>query len=134
MSDHDSPISIHGGGTLAKAIVSQENDHWSVPDGSILASWARRMVAFVIDVTIVYSVLNLSTGGMVANALNVRLWASSDFHYSVAFAAILLASRCIYPCICITPFETFAHQYILQTVGEEIDMPAILFLIIFFCS
>ena len=24
MGDHDSPISIHGGGTLAKAIVSQE--------------------------------------------------------------------------------------------------------------
>ena len=96
MSDHDSPISIHGGGTLAKAIVSQENDHWSVPDGSILASWARRMVAFVIDVTIVYSVLNLSTGGMVANALNVRLWTSCHFHYSVAFAAILLASHWLY--------------------------------------
>ena len=54
MSDHDSPISIHGGGTLAKAIVSPENSHWSVPDGAILASWARRLVAFVIDVTIVY--------------------------------------------------------------------------------
>ena len=74
MSDHDSPISIHGGGTLAKAIVSQENDHWSVPDGAILASWARRLVAFVIDVTLVYSVLNLSTAGMVANALNLTLW------------------------------------------------------------
>ena len=96
MGDHDSPISIHGGGTLAQAIVSQENDHWSVPDGSILASWARRMVAFVIDVTIVYSVLNLSTGGMIANALNVGLWASSDFHYSVAFATILLASHWLY--------------------------------------
>ncbi len=53
-------------------------------------------MAFVIDVTIVYSVLNLSTGRMVANALNVRLWASSDFHYSVAFAAILLASHWLY--------------------------------------
>ena len=96
MSDHDSPISIHGGGTLAKAIVSQENDHWSVPDGAILASWARRLVAFVIDVTLVYSVLNLSTAGMVANALNLTLWASSEFHYSVAFAAILLASHWLY--------------------------------------
>ena len=31
-----------------------------------------------------------------ANALNVRLWASSDFHYSIAFAAILLASHWLY--------------------------------------
>ena len=54
------------------------------------------MVAFVIDVTIVYSVLNLSTGGMIANALNLGLWASSDFHYSIAFAAILLASHWLY--------------------------------------
>ena len=53
-------------------------------------------MAFVIDVTLVYSVLNLSTAGMVANALNLTLWASSEFHYSVAFAAILLASHWLY--------------------------------------
>ena len=80
MGDHDSPISIHGGVTLAKAIVSQEQGHWSVPDGAILASWARRMASFVIDVTIVYSILNLTTGGMVTNALNITLWSSSEFH------------------------------------------------------
>ena len=57
MSDHDSPISIHGGGTLAKAIVSQNNDHWSLPDGSILAPWTRRVASLVIDVVIVNSVL-----------------------------------------------------------------------------
>ncbi len=96
MGDHDSPISIHSGGTLAKAIVSQEQDHWSVPEGAILASWARRLVSFVIDVTIVYSVLNLTSRGMVANALNVTLWTSSEFHYSVAFAAILLTSHWLY--------------------------------------
>jgi hypothetical protein len=96
MGDHDSPISIHGGVTLAKAIVSQEQGHWSVPDGAILASWARRMASFVIDVTIVYSILNLTTGGMVTNALNITLWSSSEFHYSVAFAAILLTSHWLY--------------------------------------
>ena len=53
-------------------------------------------MAFVIDVTLVYSVLNLSTAGMVANALNLTLWASSEFHYSVAFAAKLLASHWLY--------------------------------------
>lgn len=96
MSDHDTPISIHGGGTLAKAIVSQGQDHWSVPDGAILASWARRLISFVIDVIIVYSVLNLASKGMIANALNVTLWLSSDFHYSAAFAAILFTSHWLY--------------------------------------
>ena len=92
MGDHDSPISIHGGGTLAKAIVSQEQEHWSVPDGTILSSGSKRLVAFVIDVVIVVSILNLATRGMIANALNISLWASSDFHYAVAFAAIFLTT------------------------------------------
>ena len=60
MSDHDSPISIHGGGTLAKAIVSQEQDHWSVPDGTILSSGSKRLVAFVID-AVSYTHLTLPT-------------------------------------------------------------------------
>ena len=96
MGDHDSPISIHGGGTLAKAIVSQEQDHWSVPDGTILSSWAKRLVAFVIDVVIVVGVLNLATRGMIANALNISLWASSDFHYAIAFAATFLTTHWLY--------------------------------------
>ena len=78
MGDHDSPISIHGGGTLAKAIVSQEQGHWSVPDGTILSSGSKRLVAFVIDVVIVVSILNLATRGMIANALNISLWSSWD--------------------------------------------------------
>ena len=82
MEGHDSPISIHGGGTLAKAIVSQSEDHWSVPDGAILSSWTRRVVAFVVDVIIVYSMLSLATNGMVQNFLNLSLWISKDFHYA----------------------------------------------------
>ena len=77
MGDHDSPISIHGGGTLAKAIV-QEQEHWSVPDGTILSSGSKRLAAFAIDVVIVSSILDLATRGMVVNALNISLWASSD--------------------------------------------------------
>ena len=96
MGDHDSPISIQRGGALAKAIVSQDQGHWSVPDGAILASWARRLVSFVIDVTIVYSVLILASRGMVTNALNVTMWTSAEFHYSIAFAAILLTSHWLY--------------------------------------
>ena len=96
MSEHDSPISIQRGGTLAKAIVSQGQDHWSVPDGAILASWARRLISYVIDVIIVYSVLNLASGGMIVNALNITLWTSSDFHYSAAFAGVLFTSHWLY--------------------------------------
>jgi len=96
MGDHDSPISIHGGGTLAKAIVSQEQGHWSVPDGTILSSGPKRLVAFVIDVVIVVSILNLATRGMIANALNISLWVSTDFHYAVAFAVIFLTTHWLY--------------------------------------
>ena len=96
MADHDSPISIHGGGTLAKAIVSQGQDHWSVPEGSILASWTRRLASFVIDVVIVFSVLMVVTGGMIRSSLNLSLWISADFHYAAAFSAILLSSHWLY--------------------------------------
>tara|TARA_B100000683_G_scaffold153700_1_gene148541 strand:+ start:2205 stop:2774 length:570 start_codon:yes stop_codon:yes gene_type:complete len=95
MGDHDSPISIHGGGTLAKAIV-QDQEHWSVPDGTILSSGSKRLAAFAIDVVIVSSILDLATRGMVVNALNISLWASSDFHYAVAFAAIFLTTHWLY--------------------------------------
>ena len=123
MSDHDSPISIHGGGgtTLAKAIVSQGTEHWSVPDGAILASGARRLVAFVIDVTIVYSILDISTGGMVANALNMTLWASSEFHYSIAFAVILLASHWLYWRVTGVIFSRSLGQKILGIAIVKVD-------------
>ena len=44
MGDHDSPISLQGGGTLAKQIVTaEEGGHWPVPEGTILASGVRRI-------------------------------------------------------------------------------------------
>ena len=96
MSDHDSPISVHGGGTLAKAIVSQGKDHWSIPDGAILASWTKRFAAFVIDVVIVNSILMVATDEMVRNAWNLSLWISKEFHYAAAFTGIILASLWLY--------------------------------------
>lgn len=95
MSDHDSPISLHGG-TLAKAIVSEEQGHWSIPDGTILANWERRVASFVIDVIIVNSVLMVATDSMVMNAWNLSLWISGEFHYSAAFAGVILASHWLY--------------------------------------
>ena len=96
MSEHDSPISIHGGGTLAKAIVSEGKGHWNVPDGAVLSPWSRRVASFVIDVVIVGSILMLVTDSMIRNAWNLSLWASRDFHYSAAFAGVFLVSNWLY--------------------------------------
>ena len=96
MGDHDSPISIHGGGTLAKAIVSQEQEHWSVPDGAILASATTRAISFVIDVIIVNSILMVVTRERISYAWNLSYWTSEYFHHSAAFAAVLFASHWLY--------------------------------------
>ncbi|MEE2629676.1 MAG: RDD family protein [Candidatus Thermoplasmatota archaeon] len=95
MSDHESPISIQAGGTLAKAIVSQ-GEHWSVPDGAILASWMLRVAAFLVDVVIVNSVLMLISRQEIMNAWNLSLWNSADFHYALAFSVTILASHWLY--------------------------------------
>ena len=61
MIDHDSPISLTpvSGVTLAKSIVSeQENEHWNLPEGTILASGVRRGTSLIIDIVI--SCYNLS--------------------------------------------------------------------------
>jgi hypothetical protein len=51
LSDHDSPISLQGGGTLAKQLVAAEDGgHWPVPEGTILASGVSRVAAFSVDV------------------------------------------------------------------------------------
>ena len=79
------PISIHGGGTLARPLFlksrSTGRSRWHNP---FLGS--KRLVAFVIDVVIVVSILNLATRGMIANALNIS-YGFLGFHYAVAFAA-----------------------------------------------
>ena len=97
MDGHDSPISINKGSiTLAKALVSEDGGHWPVPEGTILASGVRRVVSFVLDTVIVSSILLLITGGDLINAWNLTLWASSDFHYSLAMLLILLVSHWLY--------------------------------------
>ena len=96
MDNHNSPISLHEGSTLAKAIVSESSGHWSVPEGTILASSIRRTSSFVVDVIIVTTILMVATQSMIWNAWNLTLWKSSDFHYALAFAVVLLASHWLY--------------------------------------
>ena len=77
MGDHDSPISLQGGGTLAKQIVTaEEGGHWPVPEGTILASGVRRIAALSVDIVIVTTCLlytspsprDLSTSRMPSSA------------------------------------------------------------------
>jgi len=96
MTDHNSPISLQKGQNLARAIVSEDNEHWSVPDGTILASGIRRVAAFTVDVIIVTTLLMFATQSMIRNAWNLTMWISPEFHYALAFATILLASHWLY--------------------------------------
>ena len=97
MADHDSPVSIHGGGTLAKQIVTaEEGGHWPVPEGTILASGVRRIAALTVDIVIVTTILMVAGGGQIIDAWNLPFWGSSDFHYSLAMAVIILAAHWLY--------------------------------------
>lgn len=97
MSDHDSPISLQGGGTLAKQLVAAEDGgHWPVPEGTILASGVSRVAAFSVDVVIVTTILMVVTGWRIMDAWNITLWSSPDFHFALAMAAILLTAHWLY--------------------------------------
>jgi len=97
MADHDSPIQLNvGGGTLAKQIVASEGGHASLPDGVILASGVRRLAAFTADVVIVTTILMIATDGRLLDAWNLILWTSSDFHFALAQALILMVAHWLY--------------------------------------
>ena len=97
LSDHDSPISLQGGGTLAKQLVAAEDGgHWPVPEGTILASGVSRVAAFSVDVVIVTTILMVVTGWRMMDAWNVKVWFSFDFHFALAMAVILLTAHWLY--------------------------------------
>ena len=97
MSDHDSPISLQSGGTLAKQLVAAEDGgHWPVPEGTILASGVSRVAAFSVDVVIVTTILMVVTAWRIMDAWNITLWSSPDFHFALAMAVILLTAHWLY--------------------------------------
>ncbi len=97
LSDHDSPISLQGGGTLAKQLVAAEDGgHWPVPEGTILASGVSRVAAFSVDVVIVTTILMVVTGWRIMDAWNIKMWSSLDFHFALAMAVILLTAHWLY--------------------------------------
>ena len=97
MADHDSPISLQGGGTLAKQLVAAEDGgHWPVPEGTILAGGVSRVAAFSVDVVIVTTILMVVTAWRIMDAWNITLWSSPDFHFALAMAVILLTAHWLY--------------------------------------
>lgn len=97
MADHDSPISLQGGGTLAKQIITaEEGGHWPVPEGTVLASGIRRIAALSVDVVIVTTILMVASRGQIIDAWNLTLWNSTNFHYALAMAGLILVSHWLY--------------------------------------
>ena len=97
MADHDSPISLQGGGTLAKQILTAEDGgHWPVPEGTVLASGIRRIAALSVDVVIVTTILMVASRGQIIDAWNLTLWNSTNFHYALAMAGLILVSHWLY--------------------------------------
>ena len=97
MADHDSPISLQGGGTLAKQILTAEaGGHWPVPEGTVLASGIRRIAALSVDVVIVTTILMVASRGQIIDAWNLTLWNSTNFHYALAMAGLILVSHWLY--------------------------------------
>lgn len=97
MSDHESPISINPGkGTLAKAIVSEKDGHWSVPEGTVLASRVDRLASFVLDVIVITTIMSIITNGKIIYVWNVTLWLSDEFHYSLVMAFVFFAAHWLY--------------------------------------
>ena len=97
LADHDSPISLQGGGTLAKQLVAAEDGgHWPVPEGTILAGGVSRVAAFSVDVVIVTTILMVVTGWRIMDAWNITLWSSPNFHFALAMAVILLTTHWLY--------------------------------------
>jgi len=96
MADHDSPISLHQGVTIAKAIMTEKDGNVSLPEGTVLASSINRVLSFIIDVILVSSLLLIATGGKIINALNLTLWLSYDFHYSLAYTLVLFTAHWLY--------------------------------------
>ena len=97
MDGHDSPISLQGGGTLAKQIVTaEEGGHWPVPEGTILASGVRRIAAISVDIVIVTTILMVATRGQIIDAWNLTLWGSYNFHFALAMASLIFVAHWLY--------------------------------------
>jgi uncharacterized RDD family membrane protein YckC len=106
---HDSPISIHGKGpTLAKIAVNENEGHWPVPEGTILAPLWKRIFAYILDTSVIMGVLLLATGSWVATAWSVGLLLSSQWYFVLINWILILSSNYLY------------HKYTVSGMGRSL--------------
>jgi hypothetical protein len=113
MSNHENPISLNSGnGNLAKAIVSQKEGNWSVPEGTILASRVDRLAAFVLDVILINTILLLITKKKIFYAWSISMWLSTDVHYSIMMAFVIFSGHWLY--------WRYSGIYLSRSMGQKL--------------
>ena len=106
---HESPISIHGKGpTLAKIAVNENEGHWPVPEGTILAPLWKRIFAYILDTAMIMGILVLATGSWVATAWSVGLLLSSQWYFVLINWVLILSSNYLY------------HKYTVHGMGRSL--------------
>ena len=107
--EHDSPISVHGKGpTLAKIAVQEQEGHWPVPEGTILAPLWKRISAYVLDSAVVMGVLVIATGSWVAYAWNFGAILSSEWYFVVVNWLLIIQMNYLY------------HKYTVSSIGRSL--------------
>lgn len=108
MSD-DSPISVHGKGlTLAKLAVQENEGHWPVPEGTILAPLWKRIFSYILDTSVIMGVLLIATGSWVATAWSIELLLSSEWYFVLINWILILSSNYLY------------HKYTVFAMGRSL--------------
>ena len=107
--EHDSPISVYGKGpTLAKIAVQEQEGHWPVPEGTILAPLWKRISAYVLDSAVVMGVLVIATRSWVAYAWNFGALMSSEWYFVVLNWLLIIQMNYLY------------HKYTVNCMGRSL--------------
>ncbi len=106
---HDSPISTHGQGpTLAKLAVQDNEGHWPVPEGTILAPLWKRISAYIIDTSVVMGVLLIATSSWIAYAWNLGALFSAQWYFVLVNWALIIGGNYLY------------HKYAVHNMGRSL--------------
>jgi uncharacterized RDD family membrane protein YckC len=109
MMIHDNPISTHGQGpTLAKLAVQENEGHWPVPEGTILAPLWKRIASYIIDTTVVMGVLLITTGSWIAYAWNIGAIFSAQWYFVLVNWALIIGANYLY------------HKYAVHNMGRSL--------------
>ena len=107
--EHENPISIHGKGpTIAKIAVQEQEGHWPVPEGTILAPLWKRISAYILDTTVVMGILLIATGSWIAYAWSFGSLMSSEWYFVMVNWVLILGTNYLY------------HKYSVTSMGRSL--------------